>query len=313
LNEHAAVELSIANDRRAGRVIEVDSGGLLSVVVGGGRSIASLQPSRATRLSGGPVAIDNDVYDRVGQTWWDDDNPLVLLHGSMTRARMQYFRGVVARVGLLPGGRVRRRLLDIGSGGGFLAEEFCRLGFAVTGVDLSEVSVRTAHAHAAAGGLDIDYRTGAGEQLPVEDAAFDVACCSDVLEHVDDVDRVLAETARALKPGGLYLFDTLNRTWSSKLATNVTQQWRPTRVIDFPAHDWSMFLTPAELTDRMRRQHLMIQEAVGLGPRANPGTLAASLVRLRRGHLTYRQASDRVDMGRTRSTRLFYMGYALKH
>jgi 2-polyprenyl-6-hydroxyphenyl methylase/3-demethylubiquinone-9 3-methyltransferase len=257
------------------------------------------------------VAVDNDVYDRVGDTWWDDDNPLVVLHGSMTAGRMDYFRGVLARLGRLPTGETPPAALDVGSGGGFLAEEFCRLGFAVTGVDPSAVSIRTARAHAAAGGLDIEYRVGAGERLPVDDAAFDVAYCSDVLEHVDDVDRVLAETARALKPGGVYLFDTLNRTLVSRLATKATQQWRLTRVIDFAAHDWAMFLPPDELAARLRRHGLTVQESVGLGPRAKPWTAVAGLVRLRRGHLTYRQVSERLDMGRTRYKGLFYMGHAL--
>jgi 2-polyprenyl-6-hydroxyphenyl methylase / 3-demethylubiquinone-9 3-methyltransferase len=258
------------------------------------------------------VVIDNDVYDRLGETWWDDDNPLVVLHGSMTAGRMEYFRGVLTRLGRIPTNDGHPAALDIGSGGGFLAEEFCRLGLTVTGVDPSEVSVRTARAHAAAGRLDIEYRTGTGERLPVADAAFDVAYCSDVLEHVDDVDQVLAETARALKPGGIYLFDTLNRTLASKLATKATQQWRLTRVIDFPAHDWAVFLRPDELAGRLRRQGMTVRETVGLGPRARPRTAAASLVELRRGRLTYRQLSERLDMGWTRSLRLFYMGYAVK-
>src|SRR4051794_6514949 len=78
----------------------------------------------------------------------------------MTTGRLEYFRGVLDRLGRLPAGNEPPTALDIGSGGGFLAEEFARLGFAITGVDPSEVSVRTARDHAHAGGLDIDYRTG---------------------------------------------------------------------------------------------------------------------------------------------------------
>jgi 2-polyprenyl-6-hydroxyphenyl methylase / 3-demethylubiquinone-9 3-methyltransferase len=258
------------------------------------------------------VAIDNDVYDRLGTTWWADDNPLAVLHGSMTEGRMRYFRGVLAELGRLPAGGTRPGALDIGSGGGFLAEEFCRLGFAVTGVDPSEVSVRTARAHALAAGLDVDYRTGRGEHLPVQDAGFDVVCCSDVLEHVDDVDRVLAETARALRPGGVVLFDTPNRTLVSKLATKASQQWRLTRIIDFAAHDWTMFLAPEELAGRMRRHGMTVQETVGLGPRAGIRPALASLVGLRRGTVSYRQASERLDMGRTPFAGFFYMGFAVK-
>src|SRR4051812_14567594 len=138
------------------------------------------------------VVIDNDVYDRLGETWWDDDNPLVVMHGSMTAGRMEYFRGVLTRLGRIPTNDGHPAALDIGSGGGFLAEEFCRLGLTVTGVDPSLVSVATARRHAAGSGLDVRYCVATGEQLPVRSASFDVAFCSDVPEHVDDVDRVLA-------------------------------------------------------------------------------------------------------------------------
>src|SRR5215471_13889827 len=110
-------------------------------------------------------------------------------------------------------------------------------------VDPSAVSIGTARAHAATRGLDIDYRVGTGEQLPAPDSAFGLAYCCDVLEHVPDPDRVISETARVLKPGGLYLFDTINRTRKSKLlAIKVMQQWPLTRVVDAAIHDWDMFI-----------------------------------------------------------------------
>jgi 2-polyprenyl-6-hydroxyphenyl methylase/3-demethylubiquinone-9 3-methyltransferase len=259
-----------------------------------------------------PLAVDNSVYDRLGTTWWNDESPLVLLHGSMTAGRMGYFRDVLARLGRLPTLDGPCTALDIGSGGGFLAEEFCRLGFTVTGVDPSRVSVQTAQAHAFAGGLDIRYRVGSGENLPVEDAAYDVAYCSDVLEHVEDVDHVLAETARALRSGGIFFFDTPNRTLASKVVTKATQNWRITRVVNFSGHDWRAFLRPSELTGRAAEQGMTVEEVVGLGPRAPIRAALAAYVGLRRGKLTYRQVSELLDMGRTRSSAFFYMGYAIK-
>src|SRR5215204_6014640 len=79
----------------------------------------------------------------------------------------------------------------------------------VVGVDPSAVSIETARRHAAANGLDLDYRVGFGERLPVADDEFDLVYCCDVLEHVSDLDAVVSETARALKPGGFFLFDTI--------------------------------------------------------------------------------------------------------
>lgn len=253
------------------------------------------------------MAIDNEIYDRLGDTWWDDHNPLAALHGSMTTGRMRYFRDVLKRTGTTTGAA-----LDVGSGGGFLAEEFARLGFVVTGVEPSVVSVRTARVHAADRGLAISYLVGRGEQLPVPDHAFDIVYCCDVLEHMDNVDRALEEIARALKPGGVFLFDTPNRTFASRLATNVVQRWRLTRLIDVRAHEWSMFLRPDELTDLARGRSLHMREIVGLGPRAPIRTLLATARGLRRQHADFRAASERADMGQTRSTRLFYMGYAIR-
>ena len=185
------------------------------------------------------MPVDNDVYDRLGGSWWEDSSPLNLLHG-ITPARFGYFRDVLTR----QDARVRGlRALDVGCGGGFLAEEFAALGCQVTAVDPSPVSIDAARGHAVARSLDIDYRVGAGERLPFQDSAFDLAYCCDVLEHVSDLARVVSETARVLKPGGLYLFDTINRTLKSKLLViKAMQQWPLTRITDTAIHDWDMFI-----------------------------------------------------------------------
>ena len=264
------------------------------------------------RTTGGSTGrtIDNDVYERRAASWWDEADPLNMLHGSVTPARFAYFREVLAeRPGRDPTGL---RALDIGCGGGFLAEEFARLGCSVVGVDPSAGSLATARAHAAASGLAIDYRVGRGEDLPVEDGAFDVVYCCDVLEHVDDLARVVAETARALAPGGTYLFDTVNRTRASRLlAIRVMQEWRWTWILDVPVHQWELFITPAELTALLARHGLEVREVVGLGPRAhNPLAVLRSFARARRGEMTYGELSRRLDFGRTRSTAVSYMGFA---
>jgi 2-polyprenyl-6-hydroxyphenyl methylase / 3-demethylubiquinone-9 3-methyltransferase len=84
-------------------------------------------------------------------------------------------------------------------------------------------------------------------------------------------------------------------------------------VIDFAGHDWAMFLRPDELAARARHHGIIVQELVGLGPRAKARTTVAAVVGLRRRRLNYRQVSELLDMGRTRSMRLFYMGYAIKN
>jgi len=105
------------------------------------------------------MPIDNDVYDRLGGSWWDESSPLCLLHG-ITPGRFAYFREVLARQRFNATGGLRA--LDIGCGGGFLAEEFAALGCQVTGIDPSQPSIEAARAHAAGRGLRINYLIGPG-------------------------------------------------------------------------------------------------------------------------------------------------------
>ena len=262
------------------------------------------------------MPVDNDVYERLGGSWWDETSPLNLLHGSFTPGRIAYFRDVLARQpgsGQPGSGLAGLPVLDIGCGGGFLAEEFAALGCRVTGVDPSPASVGAARAHAAGRGLHIDYRVGSGEALPAPDNAFSVACCCDVLEHVSDLDRVISETARVLKPGGLYLFDTINRTLASKLlAIKVMQQWPLTRLTDVALHDWDMFITPAELAGILERHGLAPGEMTGLGARAGPLAVLRGFISARRGRITYGELSRRLDVGQVGTKAVSYMGFATR-
>jgi 2-polyprenyl-6-hydroxyphenyl methylase/3-demethylubiquinone-9 3-methyltransferase len=256
------------------------------------------------------MGIDNQIYDRIGDSWWDEASPLNTLHGSFTPGRFAYFRAVLDRIGLDPAGL---RALDIGCGGGFLAEEFARLGCRVVGVDPSPVSIKTAREHAEASALEIEYGVAAGERLPFDEESFDLAYCCDVLEHVSDLELVIQETARILKPDGLYLFDTINRTTASKvLAINVMQDWRLTRVVDTQLHSWELFIKPTELEETMRRHSLRLGEITGLGPRANKAALLWHFVQLRRGRITFGRLSHLMDVGQVKITAVSYMGYATK-
>jgi 2-polyprenyl-6-hydroxyphenyl methylase/3-demethylubiquinone-9 3-methyltransferase len=136
-------------------------------------------------------------------------------------------RALTEDLGIDPGGL---KVLDVGSGGGLLAEEFARLGCAVTGVDLSRESVAVAREHAREEGLRIEYQVAAGERLPFEDGSFEAAYCCDVLEHVESVPATLAEIARVLGPGAVFLYDTVNRTARSRLLMiKIAQEWKLTR------------------------------------------------------------------------------------
>jgi 2-polyprenyl-6-hydroxyphenyl methylase / 3-demethylubiquinone-9 3-methyltransferase len=198
--------------------------------------------------------------------------------------------------------------------GGFLTEAFAHLGSAVVGVDPSEVSIATARAHAQAARLAIEYLVGAGEQLPFPSNDFDLVTCCDVLEHVNDLDAVVGEIARVLKPGGVFCYDTVNRTWQSKLlAIKIVQEWRVTRIIDFRLHDWTMFITPQELLALFACHGFHNHALVGLRPNiGQPLALLRDVWRLKRGALSYGELGRHVRAVEGGSLRLSYMGYATK-
>ena len=191
--------------------------------------------------------VNNDIYRRLGHTWWDDDvGGFSTLRFWINPVRFGYFKRVIDREQAFALGR--RKLLDVGCGGGLLAEEFARLGFEVTGIDPAPETIDTARAHAASSGLSIEYQTGVGEHLPFPETSFDHVACCDVLEHVDDVDRVIGEIARVLRPGGLLFYDTINRTLTSKIAViKVMQEWRSTAFAAPNTHVFEKFIEPGEL------------------------------------------------------------------
>jgi 2-polyprenyl-6-hydroxyphenyl methylase/3-demethylubiquinone-9 3-methyltransferase len=256
------------------------------------------------------VPVDNALYDRLAGTWWNEGGVLNALTG-LNPARFGYMRRVLTEdLCLIP---ATLQVLDIGCGGGLLAEEFARLGCRVTGVDPSERSLAAARAHAASQGLPIAYRAASGEALPFADASFDVAYCCDVLEHVSDPHRVIAETARVLRPGGIYLYDTINRTARSRLIViALLQECRWTAVMPPGLHDWNMFIKPDELHRLLEGQGLVPAGLTGLKPRANLLQVVRVLRRCRRGLISHTEAARQVSPGESPDTSIAYLGYARK-
>ena len=166
--------------------------------------------------------------------------------------------------------------------------------------------------HAAGQKLSIDYQVAAGESLPFAADGFDVAYCCDVLEHVSDLDEVIAETARVLKTGGIYLFDTVNRTLASKiLGIKVMQEWRWTRIT--ANTPMSGACSSGRGTLPLAEEHgLQLIELVGLAPKANPLRIIGSFVQAKRGRITYGELSRRLKFGQVKNLSVSYMGYAFK-
>jgi 2-polyprenyl-6-hydroxyphenyl methylase / 3-demethylubiquinone-9 3-methyltransferase len=256
--------------------------------------------------------VDNDIYRRLGHAWWDDDvGEFSTIRFFLNPVRFGYFKRVLDRARAIECGK--RQLLDVGCGGGLLAEEFARAGFSVTGIDPAPETVETARAHASTSRLSITYETGAGEHLPYPDGMFDHVTCCDVLEHVDDVDRVIAEIARVLRPGGLFFYDTINRTFVSRIAMiKVMQEWPSTAFAAPNSHVWEKFIKPAELVSIFGRHGLEQREMRGIMPRRN---LFGTLLDFRRrvqGKITFKELGRRLNFQESEHLEGSYMGYATR-
>jgi len=255
--------------------------------------------------------IDNRLYDDRAGEWWDPESSFYQMKVSFNPGRMGYAKKVIAgRMGSRLAGKTA---LDVGCGGGYLTEEIARLGFAATGVDPSEPSLRAASAHAGDQGLGIRYVRGAGEDLPFETGAFDAVFCCDVLEHVRDLDRVVSEIARVLKPGGVFYYDTINRTLLSRLvAIKICQEWKRWAFMPPRLHVWGMFIKPRELRAVLARNGLEWHRHRGLVPGVSWLKLPGYLRKRARGEWTLSDLSRRVTMVEGRLTAVMYMGYAVR-
>lgn len=201
---------------------------------------------------------DLTIYDRVADRWWSDEVRWVRTLKNLVPGRLAWFDRHIDWAG--------REVLDLGCAGGFMAEAMALRGATVTGIDPAAEAVEAARRHAAATGLSIRYDTGVGEALPYGDAAFDAVVCVDVLEHVADLAQVLSEVARVLRPGGLFLYDTINRNPLSRLAT-ITMAEDILRLLPKGTHDPRLFIKPAELARALEGAGLVPGPTFGLGPR----------------------------------------------
>ena len=227
---------------------------------------------------------DLTIYDTVADRWWSDDIRWVRTLKNLVPGRLAWFDHQIDWAG--------KTVLDLGCAGGFMAEALAQRGADVTGIDPAADAIDAARAHARQGGLRIGYDVGVGEALPYDSACFDAVVCVDVLEHVADLNKVLAEVARILRPGGLFLFDTINRNFLARLAT-ITVAEDVLRLLPRGTHDPAMFIKPAELRAALQGAGLVPGAITGLGPRGIN----------RRGDLTF---------GPLPMTAILYMGIAHK-
>jgi 2-polyprenyl-6-hydroxyphenyl methylase/3-demethylubiquinone-9 3-methyltransferase len=255
--------------------------------------------------------INNGIYDELAQTWWDEKEFLHLLKAMVNPWRVPYFRKALTEHCGQDLSQVR--LLDIGCGGGVLTEEFARLGCQTAGIDISPRSIAVAQHHAATSGLSIDYRVGEATSLPFENNSFEAVSCCDMLEHVADWKQVLAEAGRLLKPGGIFFFDTINRTLKSKaVMIQGLQESSFTRLMPANTHIWEMFITPEEIATALRVQGMVVEDLQGGKIAKNPLATLWDVRQQKQGKITFAELGRRLELKLDKDLSLNYLGYARK-
>ena len=219
------------------------------------------KPVRKSTIDAAEIA----QFDSLGDQWWDESGPMRPLH-RLNPVRMEYIRRMVSDHFDLPDAVKSLKglnIADIGCGGGIVAEPLCRMGAAVTGVDAGKENIKIAKAHAAAHGLSIDYQATSVEALAESGAQYDVVTALEIVEHVADVEEFMRALCEIVKPGGLLIMSTLNRTPKSYalgiIAAEYILRWVPTGT-----HDWKKFLKPSELAKHIEEHGLDVTDVRGL-------------------------------------------------
>jgi 2-polyprenyl-6-hydroxyphenyl methylase/3-demethylubiquinone-9 3-methyltransferase len=205
-------------------------------------------------------------FEAMAAEWWDPQGKFRPLHRlnpvrlAWIRERLVQHFGCDAR-SLAPLRDLR--VIDIGCGGGLVAEPLARMGAAVTGVDASERNIEIARTHAGQVELAIDYRATTVEALAEAGERYDVVLALEVLEHVADVDAFIAGCAALVRPGGLFVFSTINRTPQAFALAIVGAEY-VLRWLPRGTHEWSKFIRPYELAAVLRRTDLTLGELAGM-------------------------------------------------
>jgi 2-polyprenyl-6-hydroxyphenyl methylase/3-demethylubiquinone-9 3-methyltransferase len=205
-------------------------------------------------------------FASVADEWWNPNGRFKTLH-QLNPVRLRFIRDRIAQHfgrdsdNELP--LEGLRVLDIGCGGGLLSEPIALLGAHVVGIDATAKLVNVARVHAAENYVEVDYRHALAEHLAEQGERFDVILNTEVIEHVANVDRFVEACCRLLKPGGIMVVATLNRTLKSLLFAKIAGEYI-LRLLPKGTHDWDRFISPSELEKRLEPHGLETTDVVGV-------------------------------------------------
>jgi 2-polyprenyl-6-hydroxyphenyl methylase/3-demethylubiquinone-9 3-methyltransferase len=215
-----------------------------------------MTPDPASSNTGNVDPAEVAKFADLAHRWWDPESEFKPLH-DLPPLRMDWLVTVA-------GGIEGKRALDVGCGGGILAEAMAVRGAQVTGIDLGEKALAVAKLPGLESGVAVDYRLVAAEALAAESpGAFDVVTCMEMLEHVPDPGAIVAACATLAAPGGTVVFSTLNRNPKSYLFAIIGAEYL-LQLLPRGTHDWAKFLRPAELAAFARRSGLDLENLIGM-------------------------------------------------
>lgn len=195
-------------------------------------------------------------FEALASRWWDPNSEFKPLH-DINPLRVNY---ISQHVNL-----AEKQVLDIGCGGGILAEALAHHGASVTAIDKAEASLSVAKLHLLESQLDISYQDSTAEELAgVQPAQFDVVTCLEMLEHVPDPSSVVAACQRLVKPGGLVFFSTINRNPKSYLFAIIGAEYL-LNLLPRGTHDYAKLIKPSELATWSRQANLVLRDQIGMG------------------------------------------------
>jgi len=194
-------------------------------------------------------------FEELASRWWDPEGEFRPLH-DINPLRIDYIDNITRLDG--------QRVIDVGCGGGILAEAMATKGAIVLGIDMGEAPLSVARLHQLESGVEVDYRRATAEALASEQPeAFDVVTCLEMLEHVPDPSSVVAACARLTRPGGQVFFSTINRNPKAWLSAVLGAEYI-LRLLPVGTHDYARFIRPSELTAWCRAARLEPGDLTGL-------------------------------------------------
>jgi 2-polyprenyl-6-hydroxyphenyl methylase / 3-demethylubiquinone-9 3-methyltransferase len=206
-----------------------------------------------TTTNADPLEIQK--FSELAHRWWDPTSEFRPLH-DINPLRLEWINARAPLAG--------KNVIDIGCGGGILAESMAHKGAKVTGIDLSKKALKVADLHSLESGVEVRYKLIAAEDMAAEEAGqYDVVTCMEMLEHVPDPAAIVRAAATLAKPGGKVFFSTLNRNPRSYLFAVVGAEY-VLRMLPRGTHDYAKFITPAELSGFVRDAGLQVDGLKGL-------------------------------------------------